>query len=312
MERQHLLNWSFQAFRLRGLPVRIHWTLLLFAAFLAVPMVMDGYPLIGVLAPIILFGSVLLHEFGHAGMAHLVGGRAHEIILWMFGGLTAHRCPHVWNKEMAVAAAGPLINFIILGICLIISRPEFDIFPALGEASDTLSNLVQIIFSINLVLLLFNMLPCYPLDGGQILRSGLWPLIGQRRAVVGTIYIAYVILALLLVYALTRPGGGLMLGIMVVLLFFNVLQEHQAVRMGINPHAPDNGFDENTNWWQARQRERERRLRQRLAERESERQQRLDHLLAKVSAEGLPSLTDEERRFLQEFSQQERERSGRL
>lgn len=127
-----------------------------------------------------LFGIVLLHEFGHALACRQVGGRANQIVLWPLGGVAYVDPPPRPGTTLWSIAAGPLVNVALL--------PVFWVLWALAGAWGWRYSLpnayewVKTIFVINLVLLIFNLLPVYPLDGGQILRSLLWFVIGRARS----------------------------------------------------------------------------------------------------------------------------------
>jgi Zn-dependent protease len=162
-----------------------------------------------------LFGIVLLHEFGHALACRQTGGTANQIVLWPLGGIAFVNPPRRPGAMLWSIAAGPLVNvvlFPLLTVALLMSAE-----PAGSERSD-FSQLILQIWQINLGLLIFNMLPVYPLDGGQILRSLLWFPLGEIRS----LQIASV---LGLVGAVVLAGAALLLRIMqplwvVVLAFF--------------------------------------------------------------------------------------------
>lgn len=119
----------------------------------------------------------MLHEFGHALACRSVGGQANQIVLWPFGGVAYVSPPQRPGATLWSIVAGPLVNVALF--------PIFSILWWIGESanwSDDLSHYVQAVWFINLVLLLFNMLPVYPLDGGQILRSLLWFVFGRARS----------------------------------------------------------------------------------------------------------------------------------
>lgn len=113
---------------------------------------------------IILFLSVLLHEFGHALVARKLGYRPVNITLFALGGLARieGNLRNSGFKEAIYSVAGPLVNFIIAGIIFIF----YTIFPTLAA-----SEILIWTFRANLILGIFNMLPIFPLDGGHILRS---------------------------------------------------------------------------------------------------------------------------------------------
>jgi len=123
-----------------------------------------------------IFIIVLLHEFGHALACRSVGGRADRILLWPLGGIAYVQPPMRPGAMLWSLAAGPLVNVVLLPVTLgaYMLAPE-------GIAAD-LGSFLFAVAAINLILLVFNMLPIYPLDGGQIVQSILWFFIGFRRS----------------------------------------------------------------------------------------------------------------------------------
>jgi Zn-dependent protease len=127
-----------------------------------------------------LFGIVLLHEFGHALACRQTGGTADQIVLWPLGGIAFVNPPRRPGAMLWSIAAGPLVNVLLLPVLFIawlLVVKDVDLI----LASDS-SKFVQVVWSINLWLLIFNLLPVYPLDGGQILRSLLWFPLGEIRS----------------------------------------------------------------------------------------------------------------------------------
>src|SRR5437879_5387777 len=114
----------------------------------------------------------MLHEFGHALACRQVGGRADQIVLWPLGGVAYVDPPQRPGPMLWSIAAGPLVNVvlfpILLGACFLAG--------AAGWAKSFRDGYVFLLMVavINKWLLLFNLLPIYPLDGGQIFRSLLW------------------------------------------------------------------------------------------------------------------------------------------
>jgi Zn-dependent protease len=137
-------------------------------------------PVWNVLEYLALFVIVMLHEFGHALACRQVGGVANQIVLWPMGGVAYVNPPPRPGATLWSIAAGPLVNVALIPVLLIpgsllrsVDSPEVihNVLPFL-----------RTVFAINLILLLFNMLPAYPLDGGQILRCLLWFFLGRGRS----------------------------------------------------------------------------------------------------------------------------------
>jgi Zn-dependent protease len=172
---------SFRLFRLVGIEVFLHWSWFVVAVF-EINNRRDSYSsLAGNAAEYVaLFVIVLLHEFGHALACRQVGGQANRIVLWPLGGVAFVAPPQRPGATLWAIAAGPLVNLVLLPPALgLAGLSQYlgwgDVFP---DAQHFLCAMVYI----NAGLLAFNLLPVYPLDGGQILRSLLWFALGRTRS----------------------------------------------------------------------------------------------------------------------------------
>jgi Zn-dependent protease/predicted RNA-binding Zn-ribbon protein involved in translation (DUF1610 family) len=171
---------SIHLFRLFGIDVYLHW-----AWFFAVWYFISGAqgsssPVWSVAECLALFAIVLIHEFGHQLACRSVGGQTHDIILWPFGGVAYVTPPQRPGAQLWSIAAGPLVNVALF--------PIFSIVWWVGYSANWMENFPNVyryavtLWYINTLLLIFNMLPIYPLDGGQILRSLLWFVFGRARS----------------------------------------------------------------------------------------------------------------------------------
>ena len=172
MANDALIGGSVGMFKLFGVPIRLHFTFILLVIFLISIGIGDkqsgASTAIYVLA---LFGSVLLHELGHALVASRFGIRTIEIVMFPIGGVSRpERVPKA-REELWIALAGPMVNLLIAaGIALWFWRERGLVhWQQLIEPTD--ANLAQRIGFGNLILALFNFLPAYPMDGGRVLRS---------------------------------------------------------------------------------------------------------------------------------------------
>jgi Zn-dependent protease len=127
-----------------------------------------------------LFAIVLLHEFGHALACRQVGGTVDRIMLWPLGGVAYVNPPQRPAATLWSLAAGPLVNVALLPVF----GGAFLAARSLGWAASMPNayTLLGWILWIDVILLVFNILPIYPLDGGQILRSLLWFFMGRARS----------------------------------------------------------------------------------------------------------------------------------
>lgn len=172
---------SIRLFRFAGVDLFLHWSWFLVAAF-EIQSRKARYSSLtwNVVEYLALFSIVMLHEFGHAMACRQVGGTAKQIVLWPLGGVAYVDPPPRPAATLWSIAAGPLVNVVLLPFLL----GAFTLGRASGWAHTMpdLYRLVGAVLSIDVVLLVFNMLPIYPLDGGQILRSLLWFVIGRARS----------------------------------------------------------------------------------------------------------------------------------
>jgi len=169
---------SFRLARIAGIELYVHWSWFL-VAWYGISQRMGEYnsPIWNVVEYLALFGVVLTHEFGHALACRQVGGRADQIVLWPLGGVAYVDPPQRPGATLWSIVAGPLVNVILLPTFMAIAW----LMDRSGVTTSTfnLRVLVQALIYINFGLLIFNLLPIYPLDGGQILRSLLWFVLGR-------------------------------------------------------------------------------------------------------------------------------------
>jgi Zn-dependent protease len=183
---------AFKIFSLFGIDVYIHWSwLIAFWLFSD----HDSYSsfIWGALEVLALFAIVLTHEFGHQLACRQVGGQTHDIVLWPLGGVAYVSPPQRAGAQLWSIAAGPLVNVMLI--------PIFSIFVSLSahlgwnDSHRDTYDFIHDIWFLNVRLLMFNMLPIYPLDGGQILRSLLWFIFGRVNSLIIAIIIGFVSLA---------------------------------------------------------------------------------------------------------------------
>ncbi len=171
---------AMKIFSFRGINVYLHWTWAL-VAFFQLKYRYETYTHIGWAAAeyVTLFAIVLLHEFGHALACRQVGGTAETILLWPLGGVAFVQPPERPGAQLWSIVAGPLVNLILIAPTVLAAWLYNGGFgPTRGDFGEYLF----MIALINGALLAFNLLPVYPLDGGQILRSILWYFIGPANS----------------------------------------------------------------------------------------------------------------------------------
>jgi len=219
---------SFHLFRFAGIDLYLHWSWFLVAAFEVSSRGSDYSSLVwNGLEYISLFLIVMLHEFGHALACRQVGGKADQIVLWPLGGVAYVAPPPRPGATLWSIAAGPLVNVALL--------PLLTLGVMLGRAwgwADAMPNaytLLHSVWIINIALLIFNLLPVYPLDGGQILRSLLWFVLGRARSLLVASVVGLMGVAGLLVLALYLRS--IWIGILCVFIFANCWKGFQQARI---------------------------------------------------------------------------------
>ncbi len=340
------INWSFKIARIWAIDVRVHIVFII-AAFILLAMELpkegSGDPRsfghvvvdsLGIYA--ILFGIVLLHEFGHCWGARRVGGEADEILIWPLGGLATVSPPHDARSHLVTAVSGPMVNVIICGVLsgvialwvgslrAVPWNPIHPMWPADTSLIPTLST-AQLwtirVFGLSYFLLLINMLPIFPFDGGRVLQSLLWPSKGFRESMMIATGIGMVGAILVGLFGLFLEQSWILL----MIAGFGYLTCMQQRRMAKEEAAFETGefgydfsrgyasFDEAetpektpgpiARWKNKRAAEKAERERQ---EKEAHRLA-VEEILRKIAATGMDSLTPAERRTLE--AETERKRS---
>jgi Zn-dependent protease/predicted transcriptional regulator len=180
------MRGSLNLGKILGIPIRLHLSWFLIAALITFSLAVGYFPqtnpgwstatylIVGAVASILFFGSVLLHELGHSVLALREGVSVKSITLFIFGGVAQiGREPPTAGAEFRIAIAGPLTS---LGLAAI--------FGGLGAVLSDYSVVaapLTYLGSINLLLAAFNMIPGFPLDGGRVLRAALWQFGGSYQ-----------------------------------------------------------------------------------------------------------------------------------
>ncbi len=174
------MNSSFRLVTIKGIPVEINisWLLIFFLFSISLaqgyfPTAVEGlspaaYWLAGVLTTLVVFASVLTHEFGHSLVALREGIPIKKITLFIFGGVAQMETePKSAASEFKITAAGPLTSLLI---ALLAGAVYYLILPR----GLLISQAVFIVAQINLIMAVFNLIPAFPLDGGRIFRAAAW------------------------------------------------------------------------------------------------------------------------------------------
>jgi Zn-dependent protease/CBS domain-containing protein len=176
------MNWSLPIFRIAGIQLRIHITFLLLIGWLAFGYYAQGGSAAAasrVIFVLLLFLCVVLHEFGHAFAAKAFGINTPDITLLPIGGVARlERMPEEPFQELIIAVAGPLVNVVIALGLFIAGGSQALLNPSSVEGG----GLVAQLMTINIMLVLFNLLPAFPMDGGRVLRALLATRLSYARA----------------------------------------------------------------------------------------------------------------------------------
>jgi len=221
-------NGSIKLFRFLGIDVYIHWAW--FLAFLYFTSRSHSYSNYGwsALEILSLFLLVLTHEFGHALACRSVGGTANLIILWPLGGVAYVAPPQRPGAQLWSIVAGPLVNVvlapILFGLAIFGKNLGWDV--SYPDAYLLIENVTLI----NLVLLIFNLMPVYPLDGGQILRSLLWYPFGRANSLMAASIIGFVgVAALILLAIYTGSTWKIIIAVFIAMNCWGGLKQAQAL-----------------------------------------------------------------------------------
>lgn len=163
------MNYSLRIFKLFGIPVELHISFLLLMLFIYAVAILNLIPGLDIYYAILitmLFVTVVLHELSHSYLALRYGINIERIVLFPIGGVSElEEMPREPRQELRIALAGPLVNFIIAGVCYLI------LFLAGNFLTNNWISFINDFILVNLVLGGFNLLPAYPMDGGRVLRA---------------------------------------------------------------------------------------------------------------------------------------------
>lgn len=229
---QRLLRGSITLGTVAGTRIRLHFTLLLFLALLAAILYRQGGAAAaasGSLFYALLFLCVLLHEFGHIIAARGLGVRTPEVVLLPIGGISRlERIPERPRDELLVALAGPATS-LALALALALALGGLPPMIEAFDASGPRALLAQLAYA-NLMLLVFNMIPAFPMDGGRVLRALLSWRLGHLR---GTRIAAAIGQgAAILIGLLGLFAGHVILVLIALFVYFSANSEAGLARLG--------------------------------------------------------------------------------
>ncbi|SDL44137.1 Zn-dependent protease (includes SpoIVFB) [Catalinimonas alkaloidigena] len=226
------MKWALRIARIAGIRLYIHWTFLLLLGWVVVREVGRGSDTATVLLTLAyvltIFGCVVLHELGHSLTARRYGIPTRRITLLPIGGVASlARMPEDPRQELLVAVAGPAVNVVIALLLL----PFIDVGQAYTDEMTTAitpHNFLLSLFAVNIVLVLFNAIPAFPMDGGRVLRALLALKIGRTRATQIAARIGQFIAFAFAAYGFL--GGNFLLIFIGIFVYFGAQGENLAVQ----------------------------------------------------------------------------------
>lgn len=330
------LNKDFKLFRISGVLVKVHiWFIIFFCLWMVTHLEMWQWHL-GV--QVTLFVSVLLHEFGHVFACRWVGGYANEILMWPLGGLAFCDPPKNARANFITTAGGPLVNVVlmVLSYALLVGLYGFgqtglgwNPFEPLYYYSDNwFGKAGQMIFTVNYVLLLFNIaLLFYPFDGGRLVQAVIWHFTNYKKGMKFAITTGVVGSAVVILIAIVMKE--VMLALIGVFGLYACYQQAQHLKMQMEMGDTSGGegwldlpesFDatgagrggggsrepDGPSWREKRKAKKEAEKQAREAEREKAHEAEVDRVLAKVAKSGMESLSKKEKDVLAEETRRKR------
>jgi len=321
--RQNPLYWSFGAGTWSGVQLRISW---LMPFVLTWALFEFGWKLGGALFAV-MFVSVLLHEIGHILAARASEGSGDEILMWPLGGLAFVEVSGPRAQKLT-AAAGPLMNLVMCGLFLRAVLNSNSVTRALnplevpfskdGFGDSPILDAQVLTFWFNWLCLVVNLIPAFPLDGGQILRSWLTGRMGTGMGTEMAIRLAYVFAILIGLVGMIF-FKSMVLVALAFMIFLLAMQEHQLLQASESYDDSFMGYDFSQGYtsleksepvkperrvglWQRWLAKRRADKLKRLEVQSQQSEQQLDAILAKVHERGLASLTPTEKRLLKRAS----------
>jgi Zn-dependent protease len=342
---QDMSAWSVNLGRWSGVQIRLHASLLFVIIGVMYLAGRDQHTAEGLMLVGVMLVSLLVHEFGHAIAAVRCGGNCDCMVLGPLGGLTHPQVPHDPPVDLKVSLAGPFVSGLAClasGALLLTAFDRVEFVPLLNPVGFPSGILdapmivmsLQMVFWVNWVLLVFNLLPAFPADGARALRSVFWPAVGYRSAAQMAARVSFVTAAMLVllawfasdVFPASSVAPSLPLVVLALMIVFcarsqlvkldepepgdelfgyDFSQGYTSLERTFETHRPPSvGFLRR--WLNQR---RETKIRRRRAQ-EQEEERRVDGILARLHQTGFDRLSDDERQLLDRVSQRYRNRQG--
>ena len=232
------MSGSLHIATIQKIPVLIHWSFGLLFVWLGYVGFSEGMDMTGVLwfffFALLLFACVVVHEFGHALTAREFGVETKDIILSPLGGLARlNRLPDKPIQEFLIAIAGPATNVVIAILIFPIVWFSPSMSFVIVDGADVIftkpANLLPLLFYTNITLVIFNMIPAFPMDGGRVLRSLLAMYMDRLKATRVAVVIGQVFGLVFIIGAIFL--GELILGLIGLFVFFMATAEYRSARL---------------------------------------------------------------------------------
>lgn len=226
------MKWSWKIGQVAGIGIYVHWTFMILIGWIAMSDVVGGKPMaeaiFGIAFVVALFACIVLHELGHALTAQRFGVRTRDITLLPIGGVARlERIPENPAQEFWIALAGPAVNVVIaavLAALLWFAGSSFGGFEPIPKRDNFFEQLMYV----NCLLVLFNMIPAFPMDGGRVLRAVLAHFSGDYVAATQTA--ASIGQALAILFGFLGMFGNPMLMFIALFVFLGAQEEAYAVQ----------------------------------------------------------------------------------
>ena len=327
--RDNPINWSLSLGRWAGIFVRVHLLFFLWMAYTLYQNAVMGQFIVGLIISSMVFVVIVLHEFGHCFGARSVGGQATDVLMWPLGGLATVDAPQTPRAQCITTAAGPAVNIVFCALCgtLLILMAGFsgsvplNPFRLFGVPVDvsrwSLRDVVIVVWSVNYTILLFNLVPMFPMDGGRLLQVVLWKRVGFYRATLVATFVGMAgAIGLGLLGLISEQF--LLIGI-AIFGYLTCMQHRQALKSGLLTPDAEMGYGltynqhpwlettsdadtKKSSWWSRRREASRLRRSAKRRQNQEELEKQIDVILDKVHRQGIQSLTRTEKRILQRAS----------
>jgi Zn-dependent protease len=230
------MKWSVKLITIKGITLYLHFTFLLFVAWMITVNLASGMQVAQLLWTTAflaaVFASIALHEYGHAFIAAYFGINAKHIVFYPIGGIASiEKLPENPRQELLISSAGPAVSFVLAAFCWLLAPQSAFVANYQNFAGIIHSgNFFLLLGTVNLVLGAFNLVPAFPLDGGRMLRALLAFKMNYVRATTVAASIGKAIAALFVVYGLVYLNFLLVVVGLFIILFAQAEEAYLQLR----------------------------------------------------------------------------------